>query len=226
MGEDIVGIILMLIISLVVFFIFYALLSIKWAILISVVFFILWFIINVRAAKTGLIISNLLSFITARISGANHKNAINWMVYSRYKYRPSDYECILDTIRISGEECKDLHKVIYAMHLLEAKGIPPPDWTRDFHRKIDVIYNRFKINFDSLRLRDKKNIVPLESEETILPIKASKKVNPKRIDATPKTSLHSSKSAKNESDNRLRRQKSKQLQIKSRKTIKSRPRPN
>lgn len=138
------GFFIMLVVTLVVFFVLKGVIGILGAAVFSVILLGGWFIFNIRAATTGLIKANMRAYFVQRSIGASHEEAMDKVIRSRYPFsqeKQATVKATFDSASARIDEKDDLENLIYIIFCLEAGNLPPPHQKFKLLSKINNIYD-------------------------------------------------------------------------------------
>jgi len=140
------GFFIMLIISLMLFFIFKPLLGIFFAGILSVIVFTVIFLFNRYSSTTGLIKSNMRIYFYYRKLGFSHDESLSQVIQTRRGVNPEDILKLMGETNISltvETEKEALKNLVYLIFCLE-NGIPPTEaWKENMYKKMSLIYDSF-----------------------------------------------------------------------------------
>ena len=138
------GFIVMLAVTLIVFFILKGIIGTLGSIILSSILLAVWFLVNIRAGSTGLIKANMRVYFVQRSRGASHKEALNLVIKSRYPFSQEKQLIVKDIFERTspkGSEDSDLKALVYTIFSFENGSPPTHDWIANILRKIDNVYN-------------------------------------------------------------------------------------
>ena len=127
--------IIMLIVTIIVFFILRAFVGTWIALFLSILFHIAWWLFNYRAGIIGLIKSNLRAYFTARSRGLTEDEALAWVIHSRYpmsEQKRLEVENLSSSKESLDSEEERVKSLVFIIFCYE-QGTPP---TFEFTQKI------------------------------------------------------------------------------------------
>lgn len=139
------GILIMLAVVVAAFFILKTFIGVLGAVLVSAVLFIGWFIFNIRASTTGTIKSNMQAYFLTRQKGANHQDALDRVIQTRYPLSEGKRADIRTRFNSklpdrNDDEKYDLKHLVYVI-FCDENGLPPESSAQRILNKIDKIYD-------------------------------------------------------------------------------------
>ncbi len=125
-----IGLLVMLIVATVAFFLLRDPLGSTWALIVSVIIPCLWFRINLRAGTIGLFKANIRSYMILRHAGDSHEEALAGMVRSRFPFSTEKQVEVwnrFETLRAMSQPQDQAHDLVNLVYLIfcVTHGSPP-----------------------------------------------------------------------------------------------------
>lgn len=138
------GFVVMLVVTICVFFVLRAFVGSLLAIIVAVAIHIAWWVINKRAATKGLFKANIYAYLKNRAAGESIEESLMWVIKSRYPMSEEKRAYILTMfteVDPKGDEMERLKALVYVIFCHENGPPPTIELEVEYINEIDKLCN-------------------------------------------------------------------------------------